>query len=475
MERYDLIIIGAGPGGYEAAFDAAGRYGMRTAVIERSALGGTCLNRGCIPTKTLLHTAGLYRQVKTQNGAIGLRGTEGLGFDLGAMLERKDEVVAGLRKGIAAGLRRDKVDVFIGNAALVDANTVCVNSVRTPGPDACQSPEAPFELKGGRIMIATGSRPLVPPIAGADLHGVWTSSELLSEGRDFESLVIVGGGVIGLEFAGIYASLGIRVAILEGLDRLLATADRDISQSIRLQMKKDGVEVHTQAMLKEIRQSGGALTCVYDEKGALAELTADRVLMSVGRRPETEGLFAPEAVPELRAIVAEDGYIKVDERFETSVPGVYAIGDVIGGVQLAHMATAEGRACVAMMNGRAADIDLVNVPVCVYTTPEIAAVGLSQDGAKAAGLDVTVCKYPMGANGKSVLSMAERGMIKIIAETSSRRVLGAVLMCERATDMISDLARVVSRKLTLDEIGSIVYPHPSFSEAVGEAARLKQR
>ena len=317
--EYDLIVIGAGPGGYEAAFEAAD-LGMKTALIEKEEPGGTCLNHGCIPTKALLHGAGLFRKMKDAE-ALGISTGEVL-YDLRKMQERKQDAVLRLRKGIEDSAKRKKVDLIRGTAAVCGEGRVLV---RTGAEEQT--------LTAGRILIATGSRPVKPPIDGIDMPGVVTSDELLENEEPIGSLVIIGGGVIGMEFASLYEALGTKVTVIEAMPQLLPNLDRELAQSLKMLMKKRGVTVCTGARVEAIRQrKGGGLLCEYTaEKSETAE--ADVVLVCVGRRPYTEGLFAEGFRPEM-----ERGCSRVNERYETSLPGIYAIGDVTGGVMLAHAA-----------------------------------------------------------------------------------------------------------------------------------------
>ena len=456
MREYDLVVIGAGPGGYEAALYAAGNYGMKTALVEKEALGGTCLNHGCIPTKSLLHSADLFREMK-ECGRFGLS-AEAISFDMEKIQDRKTEVLDSLRSGIAMLLKKSKVDVITGSGMLVDAHTVEVSL-----PDGEKR-----KLDTEKILIATGSKAAMPPIPGADLPGVVLSDALLDK-RDglFERLLIIGGGVIGMEFASVYSAFGSEVTVLEALPRVIANLDKELSQSLKMLMKKRGVTINTGAMVKEIRKNDdGSLSCVYVEKEKEHEVNADGILICTGRRPCIDGLF-----DEGFEIASDRGRISVDEFSRTSVPGIYAIGDVTGGVMLAHAATAMGRNAVDHMNGAAPSVRQDVIPSCIYTDPEIASVGLTADQAKEQGIDAESKKIVMSANGKTVLSGQERGFIKVVYEKETRRILGAVMMCARASDMISEFASAIVQGLTMEQMSSVVRPHPTFCEAITEACR----
>ena len=452
MEQYDLAILGGGPGGYEAAFAAAG-YGLRTVLIEKDALGGTCLNRGCIPTKTLLHAANLLRAVR-QAGTFGLT-ADHVGLDMARLQAYKDEVVTKLQGGIAQRLRQQKVTVLKGTARIEAADRIAVQG------------EEPAELLAKHILIATGSKPAVPPIPGHELAGVVTSDELLSLAAVPKRLVIIGGGVIGAEFASLYAALGSQVTVIEALERILMNLDREMSQSAKLLLKKQGVDIHTAARVERIESGADGLVCCYTEKEAPQTAAADTLLMAVGRRPVTEGLFG-----EGFSVALERGHIVVDAQYRTSVPNIYAIGDVNGGIQLAHAAAAQGRNAVAAIAGKTPDTAAGLIPSCIYLEPELASVGLTLDEAKAQGRAVLSRKYSMGANGKTVLAGAERGYLRVVADEKTHVVLGAQLMCERASDIVSEFTAAIAARQTLGELAAIVRPHPTFSEAVTEVTRL---
>ncbi len=452
MKNYDLIVIGAGPGGYEAAFEAAG-LGMQTALIEKENLGGTCLNHGCIPTKALLHGAELFRQMR-EAAVFGVNaGT--IGYDPVKMQERKREVVLQLRQGIEAAAKKKKTDVYHGKG------TVCGE-----GKVTVQTADGEETLLARNILLATGSRPAMPPIPGIGLPNVVTSDELLEWDQKIGKLVIVGGGVIGVEFASLYQALGAEVTIIEAMPQLLPNLDKELAQSLKMLLKKRNVTLFTGAKVEAIRQGeSGRLFCDFNT-GKAETAEADVVLICVGRRPSTEGLFAEGVSPAM-----ERGRILVNGQYETSLPHVYAIGDVTGGVMLAHAASAAGRNAVRCMAGLPPCADTRFIPSCVYTEPEIACVGLTLDAAKAAGIDADSRKAVMTANGKTVLTGAERGYIRVVFEKQSGKLLGAQMMCERATDMISGFTQALCAGLTVENLSQVVFPHPTFSEAISAALR----
>ena len=465
-DKFDLVVIGAGPGGYEAAIEGV-KKGMKVALVENRELGGTCLNRGCIPTKTIIHTAELYHELQS-GPSIGLTARDPV-IDMEMVQKRKDEVLEQLRKGIASLMKTNRISVFYGTGTILDREHVKVAlSGEKTGEKAEEQPDGQKQdqvvLETGHILIATGSVPACPPIPGSSLPGVVTSDGLLDKKDLFEHLIIIGGGVIGMEFASVYSSLGHGVTVIEALDRILPTMDKEIAQNLKMIMKKRNVDIHTGAKVEEIlrTEDGAGLICRYVEKDKPCEARADGILIAAGRRAYTGGLITDESSQEVKDMVMERGRIVTDETYETSVPGIYAIGDVTGGIQLAHAATAQGRNAVAHMAGENMVIRTDIVPSCVYTNPEIGCVGISADEAKARGIEAVTKKYIMSANGKSILSQQERGFIKVVADSDSHRILGAQMMCARATDMISQFAVAIANELTLEDMAKVIFPHPDF-------------
>ena len=447
--QYDLVVIGGGPGGYVAAIRAS-QLGMKTALVEKRELGGTCLNRGCIPTKTLMHAANQYRDSADWTD-LGLQ-LEGRRYDFAGLHQRKNAVIGQLRDGIAQLLKANKVDVYQAAGQIVDGNTV------KAGEET---------LTAGHILIAAGSVPAVPPISGADLPGVVTSDGLLEQqGVDCQRLLIIGGGVIGVEMASIYNALGKQVTIVEAAERILPPMDREISQNLSMILKKRGVEIYTGATVSAIQKTDNGLQCCFTYKKEEKTAEADVVLISVGRRPCTAGLFAEG----FAVAQTERGFVEVDGQFRTSVPTISAIGDVIGRIQLAHAAEAQGIAAVEYMQGLGqSSVNYELVPSCVYTAPEIASVGMTADEAKKAGRDVVTGKYIMNGNAKTIIEQQERGFIKVVFDKETGVLLGAQLMCARATDFISELVTAVSLGLTREQLARTMRPHPTFCEGITEA------
>ena len=459
-KQYDLIIIGAGPGGYVAAKKAA-KLGMSVAIIDKGEVGGTCINRGCIPTKALIHTATLYRDM-SECEKFGLYARE-TGFDLRKIYEYKDLSAARMRKELEQEFS-DLGIVFVRGMATVQSD----RRVRVVLPDGAKE-----HLAGRYILIATGAKARMVDIPGMDLPGVMTSEELLTSNESrYQRLLILGGGVIGIELATVFNALGGEVTIVEVSDRLLPNMDREFSDTLEEILTDRGIGIHKESILEEVAKKDGALKCRYVCHGKNQEAEVDAVLVSVGRTANTEGLFDPD-VP----IRMENGRIVVDDFFETSISGVYAVGDVIGGIQLAHVASAQATYVVERMNDVPASVivemvpsclfvPISIVPSCLYTDPEIASVGLSEEEARKKGVPIRCGRYVMDGNGQAIISKEDRGVIKILFAADSDVILGAQLMCPRATDMIGELATAIANGLTSSQLMYAMRAHPTYNEAI---------
>ena len=432
-EKYDVIVIGAGPGGYVAAIKAA-KLGFKTAVIEAREAGGTCLNRGCIPAKAMIHAAEVYRSAK-ECERFGIH-AENVTFDFEKIFEYKEEKTKQLVQGVEGLFKGNGVDQIAGKGTLLSDKKVKV-----------VSEDGEQILEAEHIILAAGSKPLILPLPGMDLPGVLTSDELFRMKSVPESLTIIGGGVISVEFATVYAALGCKVTILEALPRILPNMDKEISQNLKLILKKRGIDIHTAAAVQGVEAEGDQYVCKYIEKEKEQSATSQYVLCAVGRCPNTDGLFSEDATPEMNR-----GRVVVNEKFETSIPGVYAIGDLIFGAQLAHAASAQGIQVAEQLAGKEVSVDVNIVPGCVYTDPEIASVGMTEDEAKEKGIAVKVGKFIMSANGKSLITKEERGFIKIVAEEESGVIVGAQMMCARATDMIGEFVTAVANNMTVSQL-----------------------
>lgn len=449
-ERFDVIVIGAGPGGYVAAIKAA-REGLLTAIVEERRVGGTCMNRGCIPAKAMIHASSLYREVKNSE-RFGVLTSE-VRIDYGRILEYKEETTDRLCQGVEQLLKANGVTVFDGKGSLEKNRKVKV--VRG---------ESVQILEAENVILAAGSKPLRLPIPGFDLPGVLTSDELFQLKEMPESLIIIGGGVISVEFASVYAALGCKVTIVEALPRILPNMDKEISQNLKMILKKRGIAIHTAATVQRVETDGEFFACVFTEKEKEIRTSAQYVLCAVGRCPNTDGLFGEGVRPEM-----ERGRIVTDANFQTSVEGVYAIGDLIKGTQLAHAASAQGSYVAERIAGRRPSIELQTVPGCVYTDPEIASAGLTEDEAKRRSLDVKVGKFIMSANGKSLITKEERGFIKVVVESETEVIVGVQMMCARATDMIGEFITAIANQMTAGQLLKAMRPHPTYNEGIAEA------
>ena len=448
MEAFDILVIGGGPGGYSLAI-AAARKGLKTALFEKEHLGGTCLNRGCVPTKTLLHASEVYRSA-ADGAAIGIH-AEGLRADIPEIFAYKERISRQLCGGVESLLKGAGVTLLRGRAVIT-----APGSVRVTGEDG-------GDYEARRILIATGSVPVRPPIPGLEL--AMTSDELL-EGTDhlYRSIVIIGGGVIGIEFATFYADLGCEVTVIEGMDRLLPNMDKELGQSLALILKKQGVKVFTNAMVQSVEKTGEDIAVNFTCKEKSETVSGEAVLCAIGRRPYCDGLFADGISVEMNR-----RSIAVNERYETSIPHIYAIGDVSAKIQLAHVATAQGIACVDLLYGRENHTSMSVVPSCIYCRPEIAVVGLTEAEAKEAGIPVKVGKHVMFDNAKTLIADPGRCFMKFVAHAETRELLGAQLMCEHASDMIGGVSQALANHMTADQFLLAIRPHPSFEEAMTAA------
>ncbi len=449
MEKFDLIVIGGGPGGYPAAIRAA-QLGLSAALIEQEQLGGACLNWGCIPTKTLIASSDLYARMR-RAASYGLAAGEP-GFDYAAMARRKDEVVERLRGGIAQLLAAHKANVFRGRASFLARNRV-----RVSGADGAT------DLEAKHILLATGASPVVPGFLPRHPR-VATSREFLERDRLPASLLVMGGGVIGCEFACMAARLGARVTIVELLDDILLMLDKDVRRVARKHMEKElGIRILTGRPLENAQAGNDRVTA---SAGDVA-LEADLLLCAVGRRPHTDGL----ALDKAGLTEAERGGLVVDETGRTAVPAVWAVGDVVAGsVQLAHAATSHGVTVAEnIARGRRDPLETL-VPACIFTAPEIGTVGLTEDAARAQGRAVETGKFPFVALGKAMAAGETDGFVKWVACAETGQLLGAHAVGAHATELIAEAALAIRGEWTAEELGRTVHCHPTFSEAWMEAA-----
>ncbi|MCC8166433.1 MAG: dihydrolipoyl dehydrogenase [Planctomycetes bacterium] len=444
---YDVIILGAGPAGYVAA-EHASAMGKTVLLVEQDRLGGVCLNRGCIPTKSFLHAAKLYNHAR-HGGVFGVVAPDAL-FDYGIMKTRTEAVQEQLRNGIAFMMKRGKVEVVQGVARIVGRNRVAVGGT---------------DYAGTNILIATGSRPAVPPIPGlADNPAVVDSTALLQADTVADSLAVIGGGVIGVEFACFHALLGKSVTVLEMLPTLCGPVDRDVARAVQKKLEQLGASVHVGATVDRV---DGGTVFFRDKKGIGQSVAAERILVAAGRKPNLEG-FGLDA---LGLDVTARG-ITVNDRAETSVPGVYAAGDVTGRIQLAHFASRQATVAVHAMFGRDDICRDVAVPAVIYTDPEAAGIGLTEHAAKEAGIPVRTVKMPLAASGRFVAETdGEQGFIKaVLAEDG--KVLGMHIVGSYASEMIAAAAIMIEYGLTAQDVEKVIFPHPTVAEIMREVMFL---
>lgn len=448
-EKFDLTVIGAGPGGYVAAIRAL-QLGLKVAVIEERQVGGTCLNRGCIPTKSLLHSAEIYESAKNSE-EFGVS-TGNVSYDYEKISARKDKVVRQLRSGVEALVKSHGGIIINGRAVIKDKNTIEVI-----GKDS-------RVISTDKMIIATGSRPSKPPIPGIDGGKVLDSDKVLELKECPDKVVIIGGGVIGVEFATIFNSLGKEVVIIEMMDQILPGIDTEISSALKKLLEKKGVKIYIKSKVTSIASEENAV-CTFNYNDTEMKAEGDIVIVVTGRRPNTENIGLENA-----GIQTERGFIKVDERLKTNVKDIYAIGDVTGKILLAHLASAQGIIAAANAAGKNARMDYSIVPGCIYTNPEIATVGLTEAEAVKKGFDVKVGRFPVSVNGKSMVIGERDGIVKIITDKKTGEILGSHVMGPRATDMISEICVAMKAECTIEEIADTIHPHPTVSEIIMEAA-----
>ncbi|MDN5351625.1 MAG: dihydrolipoamide dehydrogenase [Clostridiales bacterium] len=451
IEKTKIVIIGGGPGGYVAAIKAA-QLGAAVTLVEKTYLGGTCLNVGCIPTKALLHTAEIYETSK-EGAACGVIADVKLDFT--AAQKYKSGITKQLVSGIKGLLAANKVKVIFGTASFEDAKTIKV--ITDKG--------ATETLKADKVIVATGSEPAKPPIPGIDSKQCIDSTGALELSEVPKTMVIIGGGVIGVEMGSLYATLGTKVTIVEMLEEILPMMDRELTKILKAKMAAKGIEIFTEAKVVGIEDGGAeAKVSVAMKDGSQKAFSGEKVLISIGRRSNTGALNLDKA-----GIASERGLIKVNDKMETNVAGVYAIGDCNGRSMLAHVASAQGEVAAENAMGHESISSLKTNASCIYTNPEFASVGLTEEQAKAQGIDYVVGKFPLMANGKSLIMEAGDGMFKVIMGKEFKEVLGFHLLGPRATDLIAECALAIDLEATLDEFMETIHAHPTVAEAVREA------
>ncbi|MBA3960823.1 MAG: dihydrolipoyl dehydrogenase [Chthoniobacterales bacterium] len=455
MEKFDVIIIGSGPGGYVAAIRAA-QLGLKTAIIEKhTELGGTCLNIGCIPSKALLASSDHFVFAKKEAAKHGIK-IDGVQLDLPTMLARKDKVVKTLTGGVRALMKGNKVTTFSGLATIIE-----------PGKVRIQPNDGePNEIAADHIVIATGSVPINLPSMPFDGETVVSSTEALCFDKPPEKFLVIGAGAIGLELGSVWSRLGSEVTVLEFLPRIAIGFDLEMANLLQRALTAQGMTFHLETKVGSVKVNNGRAIAAATKGGEELNFEADKVLVSVGRRAFAEGVGADK----IGVAMDERGRIKVDELFRTNIEGVYAIGDVIAGPMLAHKAEEEGIACVELIAGKAGHVNYGVIPGIIYTNPELAGVGLTEDFAKEKGMNVRVGKFPFRANGRALANADAEGWVKFIADAETDRILGASILSHAASELIAEIVAVMEFGGSSEDLGRTVHAHPTLSEAVKEAA-----
>ena len=452
---YDLVVIGAGPGGDVGAIRAA-QLGLRTAIVERDKLGGTCLHYGCIPTKALLHVAEVAESARTAP-QVGVR-VDGVSVDMAAVHGYRERTVGTLHRGVAYLMRKNKVATFAGTARLVARDRVHVSL-----QDGSET-----ELRTRRVLVATGSRPRTLPSLPLDGQRVLASDHVLTLPEVPRHLAILGAGVIGAEFASAFAALGSQVTLVEILPRVLPGEDEEVSAAVEKAFVRRGIQVHTQATLKSVERTAAGLQLSVEKDGKALVVEADYLLVAVGRAPVSDGLGLEDVGVERDP----QGFVRTDERYRTTAPGIWAIGDVIHAQpMLAHVASEEAvRAVEDMAGEEPAPLDYDAVPRCTYSSPEVASFGLTEAQARERGYEVRVGRFPFSANSKAVILQDREGFVKVVADAKHGEILGMHLVGPRVTELLSEGILGKSVEATIHEVALAVHAHPTLTEAVHEAA-----
>jgi len=453
VEERDLVIIGGGPAGYVAAIRAA-QLGGKVTLVEYDTLGGTCLNRGCVPSKCLLHSVELYQSMQ-ESAQYGINTTR-VSVDLAKMMARKNAVISTHVSGVQSLLKANKIEVIKGRAELAPSRQVTI--------DDGQGQKQTIQAK--KIILATGAKPITLPIPGADSPaGIISAEDVLDLDYIPKSLVMIGGGVIGVEMATILAKLGCQVSVVEMLPHILPLEDAELTAILAKALKDDGVQVYEGTKVSRIEDAGSGKTVTISNGEGERKLEAEVVAIAVGYRPNTDGIGLEEA-----GVTVNKGAIQVNERLETGAPDIYAAGDVIGGMMLAYVAMEEGVVAAENALGRSSTIDYQAVPKCTFSLPELASVGLTEEEAVDQKYQVRVGRFPFAANSMATILGERRGLVKIISEPKYGQILGVHIIGPRATDLIAEATLAMKLEVTPQDIVATIHSHPSLSEALHEAA-----
>ena len=455
MEEFDVVVIGGGPGGYVCAIRAA-QLGNKTACIEsRGALGGTCLNVGCIPSKSLLHASEMYNKAQNEFQHIGIN-TGALSLDLAKMMDHKAKSVEGLTKGIEFLFKKNKVTYLKGHGSFKNKNTLEVK-------DSSGSVQ---EIKAKNIIIATGSSVLSLPNIKVDEDTIISSTGALSLKKVPKKLIVIGGGVIGLEMGSVWLRLGSEVEVIEYMDHITPGMDREICDNFLKILKKQGMKFHLSTKVLDVKKKSDGATVFVENNGQKMEMTGDIVLMSVGRKPNTEGLNLEAA----GINKDQKGRISINKKFKTNVDNVYAIGDVVEGPMLAHKAEDEGMAVAEFISGKYGHVNHDTIPGVIYTSPEVAAVGKTEEQLKQAGIEYNVGKFPFMANSRAKINNDADGFVKILADKATDKILGVHMIGPDVGTMIAEVVLAMEFGASAEDIARTCHAHPTLTEAVREAA-----
>ena len=452
MDKRGVVVIGGGPGGYVAAIRAA-QLGAQVTLVEEIKLGGTCLNHGCIPTKFMLRTVETHQLIKyAERYGISV---SGVNFDLAEMQSRKNRVISALGSGIKGLLTANKVEVISGRAKPTPSKQIEIDS----GQGNKQTVEAE------KIIIATGAKPIKLPVPGADSPDIMDIESVLDLTELPKSLAIIGGGVVGVEMATVWAKLGCKVSLVEMMPHCLPTQDAEIASVLEDILREDGIQVCCSAKVERIEDVARGKAVIFTQGETEQKIESEAVASAIGYKPNIEGLGLDEC-----GIAVDNGSIKVDERMQTSVPDIYAAGDVVGGMMLAYVAIAEGIVAAENAVGMSSRIDYHAVPQCIFTLPEVASVGLTEEEAIAQGYEIQIGRFPLAASGMAMILGEHRGLVKIISEQKYGQILGVHIIGPHAPCLIAEATIAMKQESTQDDIIATMHAHPSLSETIWEAA-----
>ncbi|WP_106768786.1 dihydrolipoyl dehydrogenase [Paenibacillus faecalis] len=450
----DVVVIGAGPGGYVAAIYAA-KHGLKTVIVEKEQLGGTCLNVGCIPTKALIRSSEVFHNFKNAE-EFGIS-ADSIQLEMAKVIDQKDKIKDTLVSGIDYLLEKNGIRVIRGSASFIDSKQVLVKNRKDE-----------YTIQATHTIVATGSKISKINLPGIDHDFVLNSTSALQQKKNFKSITIIGGGVIGMEFAFIYSNFGIEVNVIEYCDRLLTMVDEDVSEEIKTIAAERGIRVHTGAKVTRIeKDQNGDAVIIFEKEGTEMFMTSEKVLVAIGREPNLEGLDIDKAGIKLN----ENGKgIAVNEHLQTSADHIYAIGDVTNRIQLAHVASHEGTAAIDHILGKPLAINYDMVPNVIFTSPEIASVGLTEQQARGQEMSMTISKFPFQANGKALTMREEKGFVKLIKNNDTGKIVGASIIGPEASALISTLTVIIKNGITEEEIFHTIFAHPTTGETIHEAA-----